>query len=158
MLNVGDLAPDFSATTQQGQTFSLSALRGKRAVLFFFPKAMSTGCTIQTRLFRDHYTEIAALGAELIGISAEPSEKQCEFASREGVSFPMLGDANKQIGKKYQVLWPILGINRRVTYIVGPDGRIEAVFHHELLVGRHLEDVLTHLKSKTSNPYTETTS
>ena len=48
MLNVGDLAPDFSATTQQGQTFSLSALRGKRAVLFFFPKAMSTGCTIQT--------------------------------------------------------------------------------------------------------------
>ena len=148
MLKVGDTAPDFSATATTGKPVKLSELRGKPVVMFFFPKAMTTGCTIETRLFRDHYTEIAALGAEVIGVSVDSNEKQCEFASREGVSFPMIGDSQKTIGKSYDVMWPLLGVTQRVTYVVGPDGRIEAVFHHELMVGRHLEDVKRHLQSK----------
>ena len=79
MLKVGEMAPDFSGTAQDGRTVKLSELRGKRAVLFFFPKAFTTGCTIETRQFRDHYTELAALGAEVIGLSVDSSEKQCEL-------------------------------------------------------------------------------
>lgn len=147
MLKIGDVAPDFSATTQTGQSVQLSQLRGKRVVLFFFPKALSPGCTIETRLFRDHYQQIAQLGAEVIGVSVDSKEKQCEFANREGVEFPMVGDHEKGISQSYSVLWPLIGINRRVTYVISPGGLVEAVFHHELLVGRHLENVLQHLRN-----------
>lgn len=141
MLKVGSNAPDFTAQTSAGTTITLSALRGKRVVLFFFPKAFTTGCTIETRQFRDHYTEIAGRGAEVIGVSVDSEKTQCEFASREGVPFPMIGDADKSIAKKYDVLWPLLNVAQRVTYLIGTDGRIEDVFHHEILVGKHLESI-----------------
>ena len=148
MLKVGDRAPDFTATAQDKKTVKLSELRGKRVVLFFFPKAFTRGCTIETRQFRDHYSELAALGAEVLGVSIDSSEKQCEFASREGVPFPMIGDPSRGIGRSYDVLWPVLNVAQRVTYVVGPDGIIEAVFHHELLVGKHLESVRAHLEER----------
>lgn len=148
MLKVGDRAPDFTAQAQDGKTVKLSDLRGKRVVMFFFPKAFTRGCTIETRQFRDHYSELAALGAEVLGVSVDDHAKQCEFASREGVSFPMLGDSSRSIGKSYDVLWPLLNVAQRVTYVIGADGIIEAVFHHELLVGKHLESVRAHLEQK----------
>jgi peroxiredoxin Q/BCP len=146
MLKVGDQAPDFSGTAQDGKTVRLQDLRGKRVVLFFFPKAFTLGCTIETRQFRDHYSELAELGAEVLGVSMDSSERQCEFASREGVRFPMLGDPSRAIGRSYDVLRPLLNVAKRVTYVIGPDGRIEAIFHHELLVGKHLDDVREHLQ------------
>ena len=148
MLKVGDLAPDFTAKAQDGRVVQLRELRGKRVVMFFFPKAFTRGCTIETRQFRDHYSELAALGAEVLGVSVDSHEVQCEFASKEGVLFPMLGDSTGGIGRNYDVLWPLLKVAQRVTYVIGPDGHIEAVFHHEILVGKHLEAVRAHLKSK----------
>ena len=150
MLKVGDLAPDFTATAQDGRTVRLRELGGKRVVMFFFPKAFTRGCTIETRQFRDHYTELAALGAEVLGVSIDTLEQQCEFANAEGVKFPMLGDPSRDIARSYDVLWPLLNVAQRVTYVIGPDGHIEAIFHHELLVGKHLESVRAHLKSKRS--------
>ena len=123
MLKVGDIAPDFTATATSGKTVKLSELRGKRVVMFFFPKAMTTGCTIETRLFRDHYTEMAALGAEVIGVSVDSNDKQCEFATREGVPFPMIGDSKKSIGKSFDVMWPILGITKQAAH--GPLRELE---------------------------------
>ena len=147
MLRVGDLAPDFTATTSHGNQLTLSALRGRRVVLFFFPKAFTTGCTIETRRFRDHYAEIAALGAEVIGVSVDKEQTQCDFASQEGVPYPMIGDESRAINRSYDVLWPLLGVSQRVTYIIGPDGKIERVLHHELLVHKHLDEVKRHLQS-----------
>ena len=146
MLKVGDPAPALSAVTSDGKTVDLSTLRGKRVVVFFFPKAFTLGCTIETRRFRDHYSEIAALGAEVVGVSVDSAERQCEFASAEGVPFPMVGDASRTISRSFDVLRPILGVSQRVTYVIGPEGRIEAAFHHELMVGKHLEDVKRHLE------------
>ncbi len=148
MLRVGELAPNFTAETSTGKTLTLSELRGKRVVLFFFPKAFTAGCTVETRRFRDHYSELSALGAEVVGVSVDRNETQCEFANKEGVHFPMIGDESRRIGKSYDVLWPLLNVNQRVTYVIGPDGHIEAVFHHELLVGKHLEGVQQHLRAK----------
>jgi peroxiredoxin Q/BCP len=148
MLKVGDLAPDFNAETTAGKPLRLSELRGRRVVLFFFPKAFTTGCTIETRAFRDHYSELAALGAEVVGVSVDRNDVQCEFANKEGVKFPMIGDDSRELGKSFDVLWPLLNVSQRVTYVIGPDGRIEAVFHHELLVGKHLQGVQQHLRAK----------
>ena len=145
MLRVGDPAPQFTATTSQGQTISLSQLAGRRVVLFFFPKAFTTGCTIETRQFRDHYSELADLGAEVIGVSVDKEQVQCDFANKEGVPFPMIGDERRAINRSYDVLWPILNVSQRVTYVIGPDGRIELVLHHEILVGKHIDEVRRHL-------------
>jgi peroxiredoxin Q/BCP len=151
MLRAGDPAPEFTAMTSSGKELTLSSLRGRRVVLFFFPKAFTTGCTIETRRFRDNYAEIAALGAEVIGVSVDKENVQCDFANKEGVPFPMIGDDSRRINRSYDVLWPLLNVSQRVTYIIGPDGRIEAVLHHELLVNKHLDEVKRHLQKRAAD-------
>jgi peroxiredoxin Q/BCP len=152
MLKVGDTAPAFAGRSADGRTVKLADLRGRKVVLYFFPRAFTPGCTVETRGFRDHYQEIVDLGAEVIGVSVDSHERQCEFAGKEGVSFPMLGDPTRQIGKDYKTLWPLLSVNQRVTYIIDEQGRIEAVFHHELQVGKHLSQVREHLKKARASP------
>jgi peroxiredoxin Q/BCP len=147
MISVGDEAPDFAAMDCRGRPVRLSAYRGRRVALFFFPRAFTPGCTIENRAFRDNYGLIQSLGAELIGVSVDSVQRQCEFAERENLRFPLIGDESKEIGRSYGVLWPILEIDRRVTFIVGPDGRVEQVIRHELRVYRHLDDVLAWLRA-----------
>src|SRR5438309_10309166 len=83
MLKIGDHAPDFTAQATNGSTVSLSALRGHPVVIYFFPKAFTMGCTVETRRFCDNYEQIKKLGAELIGISADKFDAQCKFARSE---------------------------------------------------------------------------
>jgi thioredoxin-dependent peroxiredoxin len=145
MLRVGDNAPDFEAETTRGDKVRLSSFAGRRVVLYFFPKAFTAGCTIETKRFQGDHEELAALGAEVIGISTDDLATQCDFAKAHGVSFPMVGDKDHRIATAYGVLWPLLPLARRVTFVVGPDGAIEAVFKHELAIGRHIADVKKHL-------------
>ena len=130
----------------------LSDYRGRRVVLFFFPKAFTPGCTIENRAFRDNYALIQSLGAELIGVSVDTVQRQCEFAEKENLLFPLIGDESKEIGRAYGVLWPILEIDRRATFIIDPDGRVEHVIRHELRVFRHLDDVLSWLRARSTSP------
>ncbi|WP_309896195.1 peroxiredoxin [Archangium sp.] len=145
MLDVGDSAPDFTGTDCRGRPFSLSAMRGQRLVLFFFPKAFTIACTEETRHFRDNHERIRALGAELVGVSVDTVKTQCAFAEKEAIHFPLLGDEERTISKAYDVLWPLLNVDRRVTYIIDPQGRIETVIRHEVRVYKHLDDVLRYL-------------
>ncbi|AGC44104.1 antioxidant protein [Myxococcus stipitatus DSM 14675] len=146
MLAIGDLAPDFSAIDCHGVPLSLSALKGRRVVLFFFPKAFTLGCTIENRAFRDNHLRLQELGAELVGVSVDTQKTQCEFAAKEDIHFSLLGDPDRVISRAYDVLWPVLRVDRRVTFIIDPDGRVEDVIRHELRVYRHLDDVLTYLE------------
>lgn len=151
MLNVNDKAPDFAGTTVDGKPFRLSDLRGKRVVIYFFPRAFTPGCTVETRRFRDNYDDLKAAGAEVIGISVDPPSRQCDFQAKERVRFPMVGDPEHQIAEAYDVLRPLLRVSKRVTYVVSPEGTIEAVFQHEFQVSKHLDDVLRHLSVSASN-------
>ncbi|MCA2978761.1 MAG: peroxiredoxin [Myxococcaceae bacterium] len=147
MLQAGDLAPDFDAADCRGERVVLSSFRGqRRVVLFFFPKAFSPACTLEVRHFRDHYERIRALGAELIGVSVDKAERQCRFALDEGLQFRLVGDESRVISERYGVLWPVLRVDRRATFIVGLTGLVEDVFHHEVQVHRHLDDVLARLE------------
>ena len=146
MLDVGQAAPDFTGIDCQQRPFSLSALRGRRVVLFFFPKAFTLACTEETRHFRDNHAHIQALGAELVGVSVDSVATQCAFAEREQVRFSLLGDEGRALSRAYDVLWPVLNVDRRVTYIIGPEGLIEAVIRHEVRVYKHLDDVLRYLR------------
>lgn len=146
MLKRGDVAPDFDALDCRGQRVALSEFRGKKkVVLFFFPRAFTPACTLEVRNFRDNHERITAAGAELIGVSVDRSEKNCKFAEAEGLQFRLIGDEARVISEKYGVVWPVLRIDRRATFVIDEQGVIDEVIHHEVQVYRHLEDVLERL-------------
>jgi peroxiredoxin Q/BCP len=145
MLKAGDPAPDFEATDCLGRSVKLSELKGKRVVLFFFPKAFTPACTIEVRNFRDHQAQIESMNATLIGVSLDKPERQCEFARAEKIDFALIGDASRNISDAYGVVWPVMKRDRRATFVIGADGNVEDVFHHEVQVYRHLDDVLERL-------------
>ena len=140
---VGELAPNFTALTTDGRTVELAALRGKFVVLFFFPKAFTPGCKRETARFRDAYPELSALGAEVLGISVDDHETQCDFAAEMKVKFPMIGDQDGTISRLYDCFRPWLPpLRKRITYLVDRDGIIRGVFQHEFQISKHLDDVL----------------
>jgi peroxiredoxin Q/BCP len=149
MLEKGAQAPDFDAVDCRGQRVKLSEYRGKkRVVLFFFPRAFTPACTLEVRNFRDNYERIAGLNAELIGVSVDRAEKNCKFAETEGLQFRLIGDENRALSELYGVVWPVLRIDRRATFVIDEEGIIIDVIHHEVQVYRHLEDVLERLRQK----------
>lgn len=152
MLRIGGVAPDFETVDCRGQPLRLSALRGKQVVLFFFPKAFTPACTLEVRNFRDNHERIAAMNAELIGVSVDKVEKNCRFAQKEGLKFRLVGDESRFISELYGVVWPVLRVDRRATFVIDEQGVIADVIHHEVRVYRHLEDVLARLSNRELRP------
>ncbi len=126
MLAVGDEAPDFSIPLPDGTTRTLTSYRGRRVVVYFFPKANTTGCTVETRGFAEHYDAFQRAGVEVIGVSVDSAETQAAFAEKCGSRFPMVGDRSKEVARKYGVLG-LLGWAKRVTFLVDPEGRVRDV-------------------------------
>jgi peroxiredoxin Q/BCP len=124
MIRAGEMAPDFTAPREDGTPFQFSSLRGHPAILFFFPRANSLGCTIETRAFADHFAELHAAGVAVVGVSVDPVAAQKTFASKCQVAFPLVADLDKAIAKAYGVLG-FLGFARRVTFFVDANGRVE---------------------------------
>jgi thioredoxin-dependent peroxiredoxin len=142
MVKVGDHAPNFVARAQDGKVIRLEELRGRFVVLYFFPKAFTPGCTKEAARFRDAYPDLQALGAEVIGVSTDDDKTMCDFAGKMKVTFPMLADGNRLVTAMYGVKWPLIGMAKRVTFLIDPEGVVQAVFHHEFQVSKHLDDVL----------------
>lgn len=146
MIRLGDYAPDFEAQTSDGRTVRLSALRGRPVVLYFFPRAFTPGCTIETSLFREHHAEFTAAGAEVIGVSTDDLQTQCAFAEKTGATFPLVGDEQGLLAEKFDVLWPFFKLARRVTFLIDAEGRVQGVFQNELRIRHHVNTVLQALK------------
>lgn len=149
VLAIGAKAPDFRAAATDGRELSLSALAGAPVVMYFFPKAFTPVCAMQTARFRDNFAELSALGAQVIGISPDPIETQCEFGRQQRVQFPLLADADRRISSSFGVLWPLLPRARRVTFVLSEAQLVELVLHHEFQVSKHLDGVLNHLRKRT---------
>ncbi|HTP53844.1 MAG TPA: peroxiredoxin [Thermoplasmata archaeon] len=126
MLAVGDLAPEFVGTTHRGETLSLTTLRGRPAVLYFYPRAGTTGCTMEANEFARHYAEFERAGVALVGVSVDSLEAQQRFAEKCQLPFPLVADADRTIARKFGALG-LLGLAKRVTFWIGADGRIEEV-------------------------------
>jgi len=143
MLAVGSQAPEIDAPTSAGSRFRLSEQGGRACtVLYFFPAAFTPGCTRETKEFAHNYNELQMMGAALAGISTDDHDTQCKFADSLHAPFPMIGDSDGAITKAYDVRWPVIGRAQRVTYVVSHEMKILAAFHHEIQIGKHLEDVL----------------
>lgn len=127
-LEPGDIAPDFTLEADDGSTVSLSGLRGRTVVLYFYPKAGTSGCTTQACEFRDRRDAFAAAGAAVLGVSPDPVRALARFRDREGLNFPLLADPDHAVSEAYGV-WveksmygkAYMGVERS-TFVVGPDG------------------------------------
>src|SRR5690606_18504480 len=143
MVNVGDVAPDFTLIDQNGNPFRLYDVIGQKSVvLFFYPKAFSGGCTAEACAFRDSYEQFKEIGAEVIGISSDTPEVQKKFAARYNLSYPVLSDKGGAVRKAWQVP-KILGLmSGRVTYVLDQQGVVRHLFVSALDIEAHIREAL----------------
>ena len=152
-LQQGDKAPPFSLADQQGNTVNLADFAGKsRVVLYFYPKAMTPGCTVQAQGLRDKSADLAARGAVAIGVSPDPIKRLKKFEEKESLNFTLLADEDHAVAEAYGV-WGLkkfmgreyMGVHR-ITFIIGRDGSIAHVMD-KVKTKTHHEDVLEILDS-----------
>jgi peroxiredoxin Q/BCP len=145
----GDVAPDFDLPTQDGSRLKLSdALQQGPVVLFFYPKALTTGCTKESCHFRDLAAEFAAVGAQRIGISADAVERQAKFADKHSFDFPLVSDTDRAVARAYGVKRPGPLMNARATFVIGEDGEVLDVIKSEINMDSHADKALAVLADR----------
>lgn len=134
-LDPGDEAPDFTLPDADGNPVSLASLRGQRVIIYFYPAAMTPGCTKQACDFRDSRPELADAGFAVLGISPDSPAKLAKFRDRDGLTFPLLSDPDMVTGRAYgsygeKMLYgkTTVGVIRS-TFVVDADGRIERAMY-----------------------------
>ena len=132
-LQAGDQVPEFSVVDDRGNTQSLSAYKGQKLVVFFYPKANTPGCTAEACDLRDHYKELQDAGYALLGVSADSQKKQRNFSEKYSFPFPLLADENKQVIEAFGVWGPKKFMGReydgihRMTFLIDENGVVERV-------------------------------
>ncbi|MEU6147960.1 peroxiredoxin [Streptomyces sp. NPDC047081] len=148
-VNVGDRIDDFELPDETGTPRTLSALLADGpVVLFFYPAALSTGCTTEACHFRDLAGEFAAVGARPVGISGDSVERQQEFAGKHTLGMPLLSDADGTIRERFGVKRGFsLAPTKRATFVIGQDRTILEVVRSELRMNTHADRALAALKA-----------
>ncbi|MEV0155620.1 peroxiredoxin [Micromonospora sp. NPDC050686] len=145
-MGVGDVVADFALSDETGVPRRLSEFcAGGPVVLFFYPAALTRGCTAESCHFRDLAAEFAAVGAQRVGISRDPVARQAEFSRRHGFDFPLLSDVDGVVAAAFGVRrWLPLGAlgTRRMTFVIGPDRRVIEVIHSEVGMNAHADRAL----------------
>jgi len=148
---LGKKAPDFNLTSSKGDSITLNSLTkaGKWTVLYFYPGAFTSGCTLEARGFQRDIDKYRALNTQVVGVSVDSVEKNAQFCNSEGLDFFMLSDVGGVVSKQYGSSLSIPGFgtfSNRQTYIIDPKGNTEYVFTDvESRVARHSEEVLAKL-------------
>ena len=142
-LQVGDRAPDFSATTHERKRLCLSDYLGNRGlVLFFYPKDGTPICTKEACAFRDSYEQFAAAGADVIGVSADSDERHRAFSRQHKLSFPLISDADGSLRKAFGVQKTMGLFPGRVTYVIDGEGIIQHIFTAQFASDEHVRQAL----------------
>jgi peroxiredoxin Q/BCP len=148
MIAVGDKAPEFDLPGAGGKRISAALLRGKRYALYFYPKADTSGCTVQAQGVQENLAALQKAGITVIGVSPDPVKKLDAFAAKFGLTFPLASDAEQSLARAYDA-WveksmygrKYMGMERS-TFLIGADGTVEAIWrkvkpaeHAGLLLG-----------------------
>lgn len=134
-LKEGDKAPDIQASDQNGQALNLSDFRGKKVILYFYPKDNTPGCTAEACNFRDNYRLLQEKGFALIGVSADSAKKHQNFIAKYELPFPLIPDTEKGVIEAYGVWGPKKFMGRefdgihRETFVIDENGNIEKIYH-----------------------------
>lgn len=149
-VDVGETVQDFQLPDETGTERKLSELlEAGPVVLFFYPAAMTYGCTKESCHFRDLQQEFSAVGAQPVGISVDPVEKQKQFSETHGFGFPLLSDADGSVAETMGVRrrWGPIPV-RRTTFVIDKDGSLLARYHNELQMGAHADQALKLLRER----------
>lgn len=143
-LMAGDIAPDFTLPDADGNQVTLSALRGQRVIVYFYPAAMTPGCTKEACDFRDAGVGLSGAGVSVLGISPDPPAKLAKFRDKERLTFPLLSDPDRDVlraygayGEKKLYGKTTVGVIRS-TFVIGPDGTVEKAYRGVKATG-HVE-------------------
>ncbi len=139
-LATGDRAPLIALRDAEGIEHRSDQLGGKSLVLFFYPKDDTPGCTLEACAFRDGYTDLQALGAEVWGVSGDDAASHGRFASRHQLPYPLLVDDGNRLRKAFGVPNALMLLPGRVTYVIDGDGVIRHVFNNLLDGPAHLRE------------------
>jgi peroxiredoxin Q/BCP len=152
MLSVGDKAPQFTLNDGDGKKVKLSDFKGKKVVLYFYPKDLTPGCTVEACAFRDDISVIKKLGAVVLGVSADSEKIHQKFTAKHGLNFPLLADANHEVCEKYgawqeksmygRKYWGIA----RITYLIDENGKVAKVFG-KVKPADHSQEVIAAIRS-----------
>jgi len=146
-IGLGASAPDFTKTTQNGDTISLSQFRGqKTVVLYFYPKDETPGCTAEACTFRDKFEDFVEAGAVVIGVSQDSEGSHQRFASHHRLPFLLVSDRDKALQKAYGVPKTMGLLPGRVTYVIDRDGKVQHVFNSQLNAKKHVQEALEVVK------------
>lgn len=140
-LQPGDVAPEFELPDADGKPVSLASLRGRRVILFFYPAAMTPGCTKESIDFRDSLPELSDAGIEVVGISPDQPAKLARFRDRDALNFPLLSDPGNEVlsaygayGEKKLYGKTVVGVIRS-TLVIDADGRVEKAYYNVKATG-----------------------
>jgi thioredoxin-dependent peroxiredoxin len=146
-LGEGDMAPEFTAAASGGGMVSLSDFRGKNVVLYFYPKDDTPGCTKEACAFRDDFAALKKKGAVVLGVSTDPVKSHAKFAGKYKLPFTLVADEERKIVNAYGVWGEKRFMGRkymgthRVTFLIGPDGRIRKIWR-EVKPAEHAREVV----------------
>ena len=152
-LKIGDMAPDFSGTTQDGATISLSELKGTRTILYFYPKDNTSGCTLEAKSLRDGKEELAARGYRIVGVSPDSERSHQNFCAKHELNFTLLADTDRTICEAFGV-WveksmygrKYMGVARK-TFLLDEEGRITHIFD-KVKTADHYQQIIKELDKK----------
>jgi len=146
-LSAGTLAPDFSLSDQDGNPVRLSGLRGKKVLIYFYPKAMTPGCTTQACGLRDVNSELAALNVVVLGISPDPAKRLKKFEERDSLNFRLLADEDHAVADAFGVWGPKKFMGKeydgihRLSFLIDEEGKVVHRFdkfktsdHHQVVL------------------------
>jgi thioredoxin-dependent peroxiredoxin len=146
MVEEGKPAPDFELTSDSGESVKLSSLRGKPVVLYFYPKDDTPGCTKEACDFRDAWSKLQKAGVMVYGVSTQDTTSHKAFAEKYKLPFSLIPDDKGELAAKYKV--PVVdGKARRITYLIGKDGKIKHVWPKVTPVG-HASEILAEVEAK----------
>lgn len=150
----GSVAPEFTATSDDGSSVSLKDYRGTWVVLYFYPKDFTSGCTLEAHNFQRDQAEFAQRNAVILGVSVDSSESHKKFCAKEGLNFKLLADTSHQISKQYGSLmnFGIAQISSRHTFLIDPQGKIARSFL-SVNPARHSNEMLAALDELSTRAY-----
>ena len=150
---VGATAPDFTLNSQEGKPVSLHDFKGKWVVLYFYPKDMTTGCTIEAHNFQRDLAKYEAKDAVILGVSVQDEKSHQQFCTKESLTFKLLADTDKKVSQEYDSIMNlgVAKLSARHTYLIGPDGKVRKVWT-EVDVKKHSDEVLAALDELQKNP------
>lgn len=152
-LNVGNLAPHFTLLDQQNRQISLTDFKGKKVLVYFYPKALTPGCTTQACGLRDTKTELEKLNVIILGISPDSPAKLANFTEKKSLNFILLSDEDHQVAEQFGVWGEKKFMGRtydgihRITFLIDEKGKIEHIFD-KFKTGEHHQVVLDYLMQK----------